>query len=138
MWEWRHYSRTGVRESSERSRSQVLAYDRLKGSETYLSEVLWIRRVHAYGVCDDPEYFYDYIDGLIDCMTRGLTTEVTGTAAAVAVEGGTSTTFAGSLTRISSRDLMRAVQAKGVGYAISTKEELLSVMVSVGEAYRIR
>ena len=21
-------------------------------------------RVHAYGVCDDPDYFYDYIDGL--------------------------------------------------------------------------
>ena len=28
---------------------------RLAGSEA---------RVHAYGVCDDPDYFYDYIDGL--------------------------------------------------------------------------
>ena len=88
--------------------------------------------MHAYGVCDDPKYFYDYIDGLIDAMMTGLErgNAVKG-AAAEAIGGGTSTTHAGS-PKISSRDLMRAVQAKGEGYAMSTKEELLSVMVSVG------
>ena len=23
-------------------------------------------RVHGYGVCDDPEYFYDFIQGILD------------------------------------------------------------------------
>ena len=25
-------------------------------------------RLHAMGVCDDPQYFYDYIDGLLKGM----------------------------------------------------------------------
>jgi D-cysteine desulfhydrase len=25
-------------------------------------------RVHAYGVCDDPAYFYDYVDGLLAAL----------------------------------------------------------------------
>ena len=32
--------------------------------------------VHAYGVCDDPAYFYDYIDGLFRGL--GATPDVVG------------------------------------------------------------
>ena len=33
-------------------------------------------RVHAFGVCDDPDYFYDYIDGLFQGL--GATREAVG------------------------------------------------------------
>ena len=33
-------------------------------------------RLHAMGVCDDPRYFYDYIDGLLQGM--GATQKATG------------------------------------------------------------
>lgn len=61
-------------------------------------------RVHAYGVCDTPDYFYDYIDGLFKGI--GATPGVVGKDA---------------------RGLLRAVQARGSGYAISTDEELRTV-----------
>jgi len=32
--------------------------------------------LHAYGVCDDPDYFYDYIDGLFTLL--GATPAVVG------------------------------------------------------------
>ena len=35
-------------------------------------------RLHAMGVCDDPQYFYDYIDGLLKGM--GATKDTTGPA----------------------------------------------------------
>eukprot|EP00899_Mesostigma_viride_P025187 jgi/Mesvir1/5853/Mv00644-RA.1 len=53
-------------------------------------------KVHSYGVCDDPEYFYNFIQGLLDGM--GI--------------------------KASARELLECHQAKGVGYAISQKEEL--------------
>ncbi|GAQ78288.1 hypothetical protein KFL_000100530 [Klebsormidium nitens] len=53
-------------------------------------------KVHGYGVCDDEEYFYEYIQGLLD----GLNAEVR------------------------SRDIVRMINSKGQGYAISTREEL--------------
>ncbi|CAI5469853.1 unnamed protein product [Closterium sp. Yama58-4] len=56
-------------------------------------------RVHAYSVCDSPGYFYDYIQGLLD----GVTSKP------------------GS---VASRDLLRVIDVKGAGYAISTEEEL--------------
>jgi hypothetical protein len=37
-------------------------------------------RVHAYGVCDDPQYFYDYCDGLFAGL--GATPELVGADAA--------------------------------------------------------
>ncbi|KAG2486910.1 hypothetical protein HYH03_014409 [Edaphochlamys debaryana] len=55
-------------------------------------------RVHAYGVCDTPDYFYGYVDHLL----AGL----------------------GWRRPDGSRGLMRAVQARGAGYAMSTEEEL--------------
>ena len=58
--------------------------------------------MHAYGVCDDPEYFYNYIDGLYEGL--GWT-------------GGTA------------RDTLVARQARGTGYAISTQEELQVMQV---------
>ena len=33
-------------------------------------------RLHAMGVCDDPQYFYDYIEGLLKGM--GATQDTTG------------------------------------------------------------
>lgn len=63
-------------------------------------------RVHAYGVCDDPDYFYDYIDGLY----HGL-----------------------GWTGPGARDTLTAVQARGLGYAISADAELETVQ-SVAEA----
>ncbi|CAI5971881.1 unnamed protein product [Closterium sp. NIES-64] len=56
-------------------------------------------RVHAYSVCDSPGYFYDYIQGLLD--------GVTSTPGSVA-----------------SKDLLRVIDVKGAGYAMSTEEEL--------------
>ncbi|MCO5579918.1 hypothetical protein L7F22_033785 [Adiantum nelumboides] len=53
-------------------------------------------RVHAYGVCDDAEYFYNYVQGLLDGMNA----------------------------KIASRDIVNVVDAKGLGYAMSTSAEL--------------
>lgn len=61
----------------------------------------WNARVHAYGVCDSPKYFYDYIDELL----AGL--EATPSKVGASAE-----------------NLVRMVNAKGAGYAISTEEEL--------------
>lgn len=67
-------------------------------------------RVWAYGVCDDPEYFYSFIQGLLD--EAGASQDVVGASA---------------------RDLVTMVQAKGAGYAISRDEELQQ-MQSIAQA----
>eukprot|EP00877_Chromochloris_zofingiensis_P005467 jgi/Chrzof1/14921/Cz09g20220.t1 len=59
-------------------------------------------KIWAYGVCDDPQYFFDYIDGLY----AGL---------------GWSDKHSSMPT---AQDTLTAVQAKGIGYAISNEEEL--------------
>ena len=56
------------------------------------------------GVCDDPDYFYDYVDGLYAGMG-----------------------WAGP----GARQTLAAVQARGLGYAISSEEELATVQVGV-------
>ena len=56
-------------------------------------------RVTAFGVCDDPDYFYDHADALLRDMG--------------ATAGG-----------LDARSIMRVVQARGAGYAISTDAEL--------------
>ncbi|PSC68993.1 pyridoxal phosphate [Micractinium conductrix] len=61
-------------------------------------------RVHAYGVCDDEPYFYEFVDGLLAGMGAGR--EVVGADAA---------------------GMFRAVQAKGAGYALSREDELALV-----------
>ncbi|KAL6962829.1 D-cysteine desulfhydrase [Sarracenia purpurea var. burkii] len=53
-------------------------------------------KVHAYSVCDDPDYFYDYVQGLLDGLQGG----------------------------VSSRDIVGIHNAKGLGYAMNTSEEL--------------
>ncbi|XP_073141823.1 D-cysteine desulfhydrase 1, mitochondrial [Henckelia pumila] len=53
-------------------------------------------KVHAYCVCDDPDYFYDYSQGLLDGLRAG----------------------------VNSRDIVRIQNAKGLGYAMSSAEEL--------------
>ncbi|XP_027124460.1 D-cysteine desulfhydrase 1, mitochondrial [Coffea arabica] len=53
-------------------------------------------KVHAFCVCDDPEYFYDYVQGLLDGLDAG----------------------------VSSHDIVDIQNAKGLGYAMSTSEEL--------------
>jgi hypothetical protein len=47
--------------------------------------------VVGYGVCDDEEYFYNFIDGLYDGLGAG----------------------------VSAKDTVRLMQAKGSGYGIS-------------------
>ncbi|GLC33023.1 hypothetical protein PLESTB_000379600 [Pleodorina starrii] len=64
-------------------------------------------RVHAYGVCDTPNYFYDYINGLLEGLGAKPGGELLGGREA--------------------RGMMRAVQARGSGYAISTESELRTV-----------
>eukprot|EP01023_Acetabularia_acetabulum_P015517 TRINITY_DN17547_c0_g1_i1.p1 TRINITY_DN17547_c0_g1~~TRINITY_DN17547_c0_g1_i1.p1 ORF type:complete len:237 (-),score=41.09 TRINITY_DN17547_c0_g1_i1:181-867(-) len=59
-------------------------------------------QVVGYGVCDDENYFYNYIDELYEGL--GVSKDT------------------------SSRQLFKAVQAKGSGYAISTQDELKYVM----------
>jgi len=59
--------------------------------------------VHAMGVCDDPEYFYDYVAAIAEEMGFTLPS-----------------THAGEFIR---RHLV-VHQAKGLGYAASTPEEL--------------
>lgn len=55
-------------------------------------------------MCDDPDYFYGFVDGL----------------------------YAGLGWRgAPARDTLTAVQARGLGYAISTDDELAIVQVSV-------
>ncbi|EFJ43893.1 hypothetical protein VOLCADRAFT_65498 [Volvox carteri f. nagariensis] len=64
-------------------------------------------RVLAFGVCDTPEYFYDYIDGLLGGLGAAPGGELLGGRRA--------------------RDLLYVIQARGAGYAISTEAELRTV-----------
>ncbi|MFS7996655.1 putative D-cysteine desulfhydrase [Helianthus anomalus] len=61
---------------------------------TWLSELK--AKVTAFCVCDDPDYFYDYVQGLLDGLEAG----------------------------VKSRDIVKIENAKGIGYAMSTAEEL--------------
>ncbi|KAM7479580.1 hypothetical protein LguiA_027793 [Lonicera macranthoides] len=61
---------------------------------SWLSELK--AKVHAFSVCDDPDYFYDYAQGLLDGLQAG----------------------------VSSRDIVNIHNAKGLGYAMNTTEEL--------------
>lgn len=74
-------------------------------------------RLHAYGVCDDPDYFYDYIDGLLG----GLGAEPALAAWAKAGPG------TGPGTGPGARALLTVLQARGAGYAMSREEELQTV-----------
>ncbi|KEH21438.1 1-aminocyclopropane-1-carboxylate deaminase, putative [Medicago truncatula] len=53
-------------------------------------------RVHAFSVCDDPDYFHNFVQGLLDGLKAG----------------------------VSSRDIVHIQNAKGLGYAMNTSEEL--------------
>ncbi|CAN4085429.1 unnamed protein product [Withania somnifera] len=53
-------------------------------------------KVNAFCVCDDPDYFYEYVQGLLDGINAG----------------------------VSSHDIVSIETAKGLGYAMSTAEEL--------------
>ncbi|KAH0691602.1 hypothetical protein KY289_018960 [Solanum tuberosum] len=53
-------------------------------------------KINAFCVCDDPDHFYEYVQGLLDGITAG----------------------------VSSRDIVSIETAKGVGYAMSTADEL--------------
>ncbi|KAK7320216.1 hypothetical protein RJT34_04952 [Clitoria ternatea] len=53
-------------------------------------------KVHAFNVCDDPDYFYTVVQGLLDGLKAG----------------------------VNSRDIAHIQNAKGIGYAMSTTEEL--------------
>ncbi|XP_024970625.1 putative D-cysteine desulfhydrase 1, mitochondrial [Cynara cardunculus var. scolymus] len=70
------------------------------GTVAGLSMASWLSelktKVTAFSVCDDPDYFYDYVQGLLDGLEAG----------------------------INSRDIVKIENAKGLGYAMSTAEEL--------------
>lgn len=53
-------------------------------------------KVHAFSVCDDPDYFYNFTQGLIDGLHAG----------------------------VDSHDIVDILDAKGLGYAMNTVEEL--------------
>ncbi|KAL9683245.1 hypothetical protein QQ045_015064 [Rhodiola kirilowii] len=53
-------------------------------------------KVHAYCVCDDPDYFYDFTQVILDDIHAC----------------------------VSSRDIVSIINAKGIGYAMSTSDEL--------------
>ncbi|KOM43354.1 hypothetical protein LR48_Vigan05g095800 [Vigna angularis] len=52
--------------------------------------------VHAFSVCDDPDYFHNFAQGLLDGLDAG----------------------------VNSRDIVHIQNAKGLGYAMNTSEEL--------------
>ncbi|PNW80489.1 hypothetical protein CHLRE_07g319400v5 [Chlamydomonas reinhardtii] len=97
-------------------------------------------RVHAYGVCDTPSYFYDYINGLFQGLGLEVPAGSPGGGAQTrtqpqqgSAEGGAA---GGQLLLLQQQQpdealavqsLLRAVQARGAGYAISTEEELATV-----------
>ncbi|KAB1203976.1 putative 1-aminocyclopropane-1-carboxylate deaminase [Morella rubra] len=53
-------------------------------------------KVHAFSVCDDPDYFHNFVQGLLDGLEAG----------------------------VDSRDIVNIQNAKGLGYAINTSEEI--------------
>ncbi|WCJ42320.1 D-cysteine desulfhydrase [Euphorbia peplus] len=53
-------------------------------------------KVHAFSVCDDPDYFHNFVQGLTDGLTANL----------------------------NSRDIVDIQNAKGAGYAMNTSDEL--------------
>ncbi|PKU72589.1 putative D-cysteine desulfhydrase 1, mitochondrial isoform X2 [Dendrobium catenatum] len=62
-------------------------------------------KVHAFSVCDDPDYFYNYCQGLLDGLQAG----------------------------VDMHDIVNIQDAKGLGYAISTAEELQFVKDTAAE-----
>ena len=92
-------------------------------------------RLHAYGVCDDSAYFYHYIDGLIQGVVGGVRAE-----ADVPLSSPQPPAQSRGLLPLHplvraeavvppAHDLLRLIQAKGSGYAISTQEELQTIKV---------
>lgn len=67
----------------------------------------WNVKLHAYGVCDDPDYFYSTVKTLFKELGAG-----------------------GGLDGQSMEAYFKAIQAKGAGYAISKPEELQLIQVS--------
>ncbi|CAI0400204.1 unnamed protein product [Linum tenue] len=53
-------------------------------------------KVHAFSVCDDPDYFYGFVQDLVDGMKAG----------------------------VNARDIVDIQNAKGIGYALNTSEEI--------------
>jgi D-cysteine desulfhydrase len=68
---------------------------------SHLAGMGW--RVSAYGVCDTPDYFYRHIDGILG----GMGASERGVPPAA--------------------QLLRCVQARGAGYAVSRDQELATV-----------
>ncbi|WMV21047.1 hypothetical protein MTR67_014432 [Solanum verrucosum] len=61
--------------------------------------ILLTKDVHAFSVCDHPDYFYEHIQGLHDGINAG----------------------------VSSRDIVNIENARGLGYAMNTIDELTFV-----------
>ncbi|KAH9610038.1 hypothetical protein KSS87_012258 [Heliosperma pusillum] len=90
-------------------------------------------KVHAYSVCDDPNYFFEYVQGLIDGLKAGVSARDI-----VNIQNDSMLQWFNLLFQplvyvyhISSSehfwtqaDLYGHSQAKGLGYAMNTEEEL--------------
>ena len=73
--------------------------------------------VWAYGVCDSPEYFYEYVGDILRDMGAPVK-DIVGER--IADTGGSSD----GGTTLMVGGVLRCVQAKGAGYAMATEEEL--------------
>jgi len=72
--------------------------------------------VWAYGVCDSPEYFYEYVGDILRDMGAPVKDIVGERIADMGASSDGGTPMVGGV--------LRCVQAKGAGYAMATEEEL--------------
>ena len=82
-------------------------------------------KVHAYGVCDTPEYFYNFIEGILTDM--GALPHMIRTPGGVDGDGdgdGDVDDTPESSSHLRVEDMLTCHQAKGAGYALATEEEL--------------
>lgn len=97
IWEIEQQLQTGT---GQRKFDDVVVACGSGGTIAGLSLGSWLStlkaKVHAFSVCDDTDYFYDFVQGLLDGLEAG----------------------------VDSRDIVNIQNAKGLGYAINTSEEL--------------
>ncbi|WRX19283.1 Tryptophan synthase beta chain-like [Theobroma cacao] len=71
-------------------------------------------KVHAFCVCDDPDYFYDFVQGLVDGLQAGVDSR--DIVSIINVDW--------ACVHAVGRAIDQVHFAKGLGYAINTSEEL--------------
>lgn len=97
-----------------RGKPQLAAGPRSLITNETISISMTIQTNKRAGVCDDPDYFYDVIDGLYE----GL--------------GWPTASAADPSKPADARATLEAVQSRGLGYAMSSEEELRTVQEVAG------